>query len=112
MKFLIIGLILLIFSNAFSLEWKIQNKIINLEKITTPPIYISKDCNKCDAIKAFESSKNLKINSKDLEGGKILGAVNCLKLEGTSVTGEYHKRRLNFCLFKDGSVIQSSNLEN
>ena len=69
------------------------------------------------AIKAFKDSKKMasSISPKLLRYGANKGAINCeLNLGGEVILGANLKkknRRLNFCLFKDRSLIQASALK-
>tara|TARA_B100000925_G_scaffold286817_1_gene265110 strand:+ start:6699 stop:7076 length:378 start_codon:yes stop_codon:yes gene_type:complete len=113
-----VTLILIISFNVFAEEkYSISGKIIFFKR-SEGNILISSDCRKCLAYKAYEKVKeeNLHIEKKFKINGANIGALQCeINLGGEIYTGINQKqknRRLNFCVFKDGSMIHARALNN
>ena len=114
MKNLILIFIMIFSYSAKAKKWKIGNNLVEMIINKKQRVHISSNCfrdkNICMAFKAFEKSKFLEVKKTDMKNGKILGSSRCTSLGGKSLTASHLKRRVDFCLFSDGSAIESMDL--
>jgi hypothetical protein len=114
----IISLFFLLSYTAFGGDesFLILGKKIILER-NIDNVLISKNCQNCLALQALVqaplTAKN--ISPQSIHHGANPGAINCeLNLKGELVSGvnlSKNNRRLNFCLFKDNSLIHANALQ-
>ena len=112
---ILLGLISSTYANDSNKNVRIYDEFYQIQKSKNGLYELSRPCftqRNCDAAKAIREVQNWKNKKFNTRGGKQLGALLCMELEGKTVEGRRKKSKRLFCYFKDKSVTPVSSLTN